>query len=612
MINASSPSSFEGLLSQALEMPEPAQTFSQSLQRQLEHEAARIKFKTKATTPKRLIRRLAIPAVVAVLLFFILSLPPGAFDRVNLWLAHIPGIGLVNGASEDLILQFSANQSKQEVTFTITDALATSERTQLFYEINGLETGTTEHVLNIQTCKEQPWLLLEDGTRLSQKWFGGSLISENVSHGQWGFQPLPAGNYRFTLVVPCIPGTLLGFAPENWQIPVELTPIGSEYNTPTSTAFAIDPTGQPINQATQKPTIEPTKSYEDIAAFLKVETVIATGDGYYLIGDLAEAETGQGPLALPYEGLVKVNDAKGNSVPYRPYQGYYYEILEDISHFKNPWVYGFSAEGVYFPLQLSWSALQLMNNTGEGMIEISIDPGNLPADGGVNTLDSTYELGGYVLELNQIINRGNGTYGVFFGVPAGVVRFDVAAVSGIEQISFPQFLIEQQQPQVYFDITIEGPPATPISISLSHLYTVTAKIPIEGAWQPYAQGYNLAEVEVVDADLKEEYFEVSGKVLPLWEDTLSLAINNIHAINRNNSTIFLEAPSGFSSEADEVDGSVGWIVLLPTRELEFPIELIFEVTLITVDNRTINAIIKLPWIPDGISPLIPWQEQISP
>ena len=612
MINASSPSSFEDLLSQALEMPEPAQTFSLSLQRKLELEAARIKFEAKAATPKRSIWRFAIPAVVAVLLFFIFSLPTGAFDRVNLWLAHIPGIGLVNGASEDLISQFSANQSKQEVTFTITDALATSERTQLFYEISGLETGTAEHVLNIQTCKEQPWLLLEDGTRLSQKWFGGSLISENVSQGQWDFQPLPADSYRFTLVVPCIPGTLLGFAPDNWQIPIELTPIGSEYNAPTSTAPAIDPIGQPIHEATQKPTIEPTKSYEEISAFLKVETVIATGDGYILIGNLAEAETEQGPLALPYEGLVKVSDAKGNSVPYRLYQGYYDEIQAEISHFKNPWIYGFAAEGVYFPLHLSWSAQQLMNNTGEEKIEISIDPGNLPADGGVTTLDFTYELGGYVLELNQIVNSGNGTYRVFFGVPAGIVRFDVAAVSGIEQVGFPQFLIEQQQPQIYFDITIESPSPAPVSISLSHLYTVSAKIPIEGAWQPYAQGYNLAEASVADADLKEDYFEVSGKVLPLWEDTLSLVINNISAINRNNSIIVLETPSGLSSEADGVDGSVGWTVLLPTHELEFPIELIFEITLITVDNRTINAIIRLPWIPDGISPLIPWQEQISP
>jgi len=608
MINASSPSSFDSLLSQALEMPEPAQTFSLNLQRKLELEAARIKSEAKAKPPKRSIWRFAIPAIAAVLLFFIFSLPTGTLDRVNLWLAHFPGIGLVNGASEDLILHFSANQSKQEVTFTITDALATSERTQLFYEFSGLETGAGEHVLNIQTCKEQPWLLLEDGTRLSQKWFGGSLISENVSRGQWNFQPLPAGNDHFTLVVPCIPGTLLGFAPENWQIPIELIPIGSENNEPTSTALSIDPTEQPIHEAT----LEPTKSDEEVPAFLKVETVIATGDGYYLIGDLAKAETELGPLALPYEGLVKVNDALGNPVPYRPYQGYYDEILAESSHFKNPWIYGFATEGVYFPLQLSRSALQLMNNTGEEKIEISIDPGNLPAEGEVNTLDLTYKLGSYVLELNQIINRGNGTYGVFFDVPAGIVRFDVAAVSGIEQVGFPQFLIEQQQPQICFDITIEGAAPAPISISLSHLYTVSTKIPIEGAWQPYAQGYNLAEVEVADADLKEEYFEVRGKVLPLWEDTLSLAINNIYAINRDNSTIVLETPSGLSSEADEVDGGVGWTVLLPTRELEFPIELIFEVTLITVDNRSINAVIRQPWIPDGISPLIPWQEQISP
>jgi len=612
MINASSPSSFDSLLSQALEMPEPAQTFALSLQRKLELEAARIKSEAKATTPKRSIWRFAIPAIAAVLLFFIFSLPTGTLGRVNLWFAHMPGIGLVNGASEDLILQFSANQSKQEVTFTITNALATSERTQLFYDISGLETGAEEHVLNIQTCKEQPWLLLEDGTRLSQKWFGGSLISENVSRGQWNFQPLPAGNDHFTLVVPCIPGTLIGFAPENWQIPIELIPIGTENNEPTSTALAIDPPEQPIYEATLKPTIEPTKSDEEVPAFLKVETVIATGDGYYLIGDIAKAETEHGPLALPYEGLVKVNDALGNPVPYRLYQGYYDEILAESSHFKNPWIYGFATEGVYFPLQLSWSALQLINNTGEEKIEITSDPGNMPADGVVNTLDFTYELGGYVLELNQIVNRGNGTYGVFFDVPAGIVRFDVAAVSGIEQVGFPQFLIEQQQPQIGFDITIEDPAPAPISISLSHLYTVSSKFPIEGAWQPYSQGYNLAEIEVADADLKEEYFEVSGKVLPLWEDALSLVINNIFAINRNNSTILLETPSGLSSEADEVDGSVGWTVLLPTRELEFPIELIFEVTLITGDNRSINAVIKQPWIPDGISPLIPWQEQILP
>ena len=47
MINASSPSSFDSLLSQALEMPEPAQTFSLSLQRKLELEAARINLKLR-------------------------------------------------------------------------------------------------------------------------------------------------------------------------------------------------------------------------------------------------------------------------------------------------------------------------------------------------------------------------------------------------------------------------------------------------------------------------------------------------------------------------------------------------------------------------------------
>lgn len=146
------------------------------------------------------------------------------------------------------------------------------------------------------------------------------------------YPPIPTGVSNVTFTFPCI--LTEGTGPENWQIPLKLSPAPEDYATPgvevgvtfvsSNPKFILTPsptfdaalfTPEPFD-----PSLPATPTLVPNGSGLYLEKVIELPDSYILIGNFADAGDLPGGLSIddnPYSDLPHIEDGLGNPVAFK-------------------------------------------------------------------------------------------------------------------------------------------------------------------------------------------------------------------------------------------------------------------------------------------------------
>jgi hypothetical protein len=331
----------------------------------------------------------ARPALAVLTGLLALGLLTGVAYAVGRSLGYIPGIGLVESGAELRVLAAPVVVERDGITLTVTQGLASPERTVLTYRVENIpESALARDFAEGETpppsCTPQSLLRLPDGTTLSP-------TSGQGTGWQLGFEirevfgPLPADANEATLLVPCLLNTAPGMAPENWEAPLVFVPAPPDLTvvpvteiTPTAAA-TIEAPG-----AVDAPAPSP----------ISIEQTIALDDGIILIGSFHSITTPEGLTTSPFVWHVRITDAAGNEVPF----DYASDIdLPAANGTSSPWAYKIAGPNHAWPLTITVDSLDAV--LAGPQAEFSFDTGASPQPGQEWTIDEDLDIGGHVLKV---------------------------------------------------------------------------------------------------------------------------------------------------------------------------------------------------------------------
>ncbi|RPI87285.1 MAG: hypothetical protein EHM41_05505 [Chloroflexi bacterium] len=212
-------------VSLAARMPEPSQEFADGLWRQIElqprrQEAKRSLFGQVFVRPAW---QMAVLVLLAAMVFTLVAVgPQHVLAQVQRWLGYMPGIGFVD-LTETRYLVAPVSVERDGVTLQINQAVAEPDSTSLIISSPGLpDDGIGSKPPDFDNLPVAA-LHLPDGTSLS-------VIRQDLNYGggKLVFPPIPKGVYQITFVIDRLPLLASGAAPEDWEIPLLLSPASGE------------------------------------------------------------------------------------------------------------------------------------------------------------------------------------------------------------------------------------------------------------------------------------------------------------------------------------------------------------------------------------------------
>lgn len=340
----------------------------------------------RPTLVQTLRARPALAVLTGLLAFGLLT---GVAYAVGRSLGYIPGIGLVESGAELRVLAAPVVVERDGITLTVTQGLASPERTVLTYRVENIpESALARDFAEGETpppsCTPQNLLRLPDGTTLSP-------TSGQGTGWQLGFEirdvfgPLPADVNEATLLVPCLLNTAPGMAPENWEAPLVFVPAPP------------DLTIVPVTEIT--PTVASTAESAGTAEAprpspITVERTIALDDGTILIGSFHSIATADGLTTSPFVWHLRVTDANGNDVPFN----YASDIdLPAGDEHTSAWAYKIMGVDHAWPLTITIDSLDAVFSGPQ--VEFHFDTGASPQLGQEWSIDDDLDLGGHLLRV---------------------------------------------------------------------------------------------------------------------------------------------------------------------------------------------------------------------
>jgi hypothetical protein len=376
------------------------------------------------------LRAKPILLILVVLLTFVFL--TGVVYAIGNLLGYVPGIGLVNQTVSLRILAEPVVVERDGITVTVLKMVADSEHTFVAYTVDGVKIPAIARPM----CGVVPTLQLPNGSALDiiGEDDGGPLggrvgttirLEQSVTYSS-----IPEDVDTVTFIFPCIVPE--GTGPENWQIPLKLSPPPKDYATPaveigatfvaSKPTFVISPiptTDMRIFTPESPETLPPTLTPVPNGSGLYLEKVIELPNSYILVGTFTDAGDLPGALEVnldPYEDLPRMEDEAGNPIPFK--------VRDDIQHENMQsgvryWAYEV-AKPVQGPVTIT---LDQVNIAKTYTFEFSFDAGANPQKGQKWALNLPVHLGSYeyIMDSVEVIENGylfkyhSGT-----DVPAGV------------------------------------------------------------------------------------------------------------------------------------------------------------------------------------------------
>ena len=411
------PQELRRTLEQYYTSPLPRPEFASRLEAQLRQDMERVR--NRRTVPERisfmrLVQARPLAAIlIALLALLILSGVAYAIGKVT---GLIPGIGLVDQSTALRILAEPVVVEKDGLTVTVSEVVADSNRTYVAYSLDGIRVPAMARA----TCGALPSLQLPDGSALSIVSVDdggprgarvGSILKLEQSVT---YSSIPADVDTVTFTLPCVLPE--GTGPENWRIPLELSPAPRDYVTPvveigatfvaSNPEFVTSPTPTTdMRIFTPEPpdTLPATTTPVPDGSGLYLEKVIELPDSYILVGHFTDAGDLPGALQVnldPYEDLPHIEDRAGNPVSFEVRADVQPEMGSGIRY----WAYEI-AKSVQGPLTIT---LDQVNLAVSYTFEFHFDAGANPQKGQRWDLNIPVHLGSYeyVMDSVEVIENG--------------------------------------------------------------------------------------------------------------------------------------------------------------------------------------------------------------
>ncbi|MCX8062015.1 MAG: hypothetical protein N3D16_05490, partial [Anaerolineales bacterium] len=240
-------------------------------------------------------------------------------------------------------------------------------------------------------CYAEPELRLPNGETLAITAGRGSGDAQGRLELRWSYAPIPPNVNEAEFFVPCIQGTLPGEASENWVFKLRFVPA-----PPDLTVLPVQEMPTPLPATPSIPLHQPPEGWQ-------IEKIIETTGGYILVGTFRISDLPYSAVALGFRDWIRVTDASGNEVPAR--------APDDIDLSSSasgviPWSLEIQGKGHAWPLTLAVSSIDA--ETFDLSAEFAFDAGENPAPGKEWTLDQTFQLGEWQIEVLRARYTGKG------------------------------------------------------------------------------------------------------------------------------------------------------------------------------------------------------------
>jgi len=381
---------FEEEIRAAVAPPLAREEFVKSLHARLVQQAA-----SKSKLNRPIFRRPAwvVTFVIAMLVVSIIIIgPQRVVAAVRGLFGYIPGVGLVDQSAPIRVLAEPVSVTRDGISITVTSATLTGDKTHIAYRIFGVPGSSYPNSEDVSGCIQQPYMRLPDGTQLVQ---GGD------------FPPIPANVNDAVFIVPCIPNTLPGKAPENWELALRFMPAPPDLTVLPIIEILPSPTP---SVAANTPT--PEKN------LLTITKVLDIGDKFVLMGEFSYRADQDASLPAGSWWVIKhvsIVGADGRDVP----QSYSndFELSTPSSPGSEAWLYQLD-KNFNPPVAITYAG-EIISPVGlKEQAEFEFDAGLNPQDGGDWEINKDFNLGGYNIRLVSI-EAWSGGYSFHFKADPG-------------------------------------------------------------------------------------------------------------------------------------------------------------------------------------------------
>ncbi len=308
--------------------------------------------------------------------------PQRVFAAVRGLFGYIPEVGIIDQSAPLRILAEPVSITREGITISVNQAILTVSETRLNFGISGVPLSAYSDDENGRGCVEREYFMLADG----------SIFDSSA--------PLPAAIRNATLILPCIPDTLPGTAPTDWQIPLKFIPAPEDLVifpvvevSPSITTPAEDL--QTTTSTPNSPEISST------SAIVAIKKVIETDDGYILIGSVSLKDNISGMVQI--NGAPILRDVNGKKVSYT-----FPQVNTGMIPNGYSWAFQIKGADIVFPLSIEFSGILLLDVGPSAPALIEFDAGPNPLPDHVWNLNHEFELAGMKFWLSSITRQENG------------------------------------------------------------------------------------------------------------------------------------------------------------------------------------------------------------
>ncbi|HET9914692.1 MAG TPA: DUF4179 domain-containing protein [Anaerolineales bacterium] len=480
-LNPKLPQALQETLEQYYSAPAPRPEFAARLEAQLRRNVER-----RQVVPERMsfMKMLQTRPLVAMLLALLILLAlSGVAYAIGKVTGYIPGVGIVDQSVPLRILTEPVVAERDGLTITVSQVVADSDRTFIAYTIDGLFWPTDDQPM----CSDLPSLQLPDGYTLNAVDGGmgprGGRMGYPINFETTiNYPPIPADVSNITFTFPCIVFLPEGTGPENWQIPLKLSPAPKDYATPGVEIGATFVASNPEFATTPTPTFdmaftpEPCESSFPNGSGLYLDKVIELPDSYILVGSFTDAGDLPGGLEIsddPYDNLPEIKDAAGNTVAFKVRDDIQPET-HDCYWVPRYWAYEI-AKPVQGPLTMTLDQIKIgVDHT----TQFNFDTGSNPQIGQVWQLNLPVHAGQYEYIIDSVEMIEDGylfNYHSSIDVPEEVAMFfDIVGNSSSSSIDDHGSEPVLKYSLIYPDV----PPTGQLTVEFS-LYE---SVPLQGPW----------------------------------------------------------------------------------------------------------------------------------
>lgn len=392
--------------------------------------------------------------------------PTKVLAQIGAIFGYVPGVGVVDVSSPIRILAEPASVTKDGVTLTIESMVLTAKETTFQLPLaQGLPADARIKDFNHSFCDGSvaPYLRLPDGSR--------------VEVSGMGFGPVPADVNEAVYVEKCIPFTLTGKAPEDWEIPLRFVPAPADMAIYQVTEVAAEE----LSAADESSADGVAKGGESLS--LQLLRVVEKNDSYVFLLVIPRSDTLRDPV-YGFDSNMRITDAAGVEYPLDwpddNGQMVNAEWNNQNANYHQVEAWEIKKAGITFPLHFERSMEKLIYPAPIDSAPISFDPGKNPQLGEVWPINQTVDFNGVVsyklvsVDIDPMTKHGQGYRFNFEGLnPDYALSAELASMSDPflrnytedrEAITFSMSLIYEGKPlptgpqRVTFRYT---PPAIP-------------------------------------------------------------------------------------------------------------------------------------------------------